>query len=110
MIRRPPRSTLFPYTTLFRSCLAVASLAVVAPPRLRLDADVRPLLPPSLGPPTDAWPLRSWPSGPHGGPARRAAHRLDGCPTPPTPPRPAGPPALPRPQSPRVSAPLPSSY
>src|SRR3712207_9380338 len=28
MIRRPPRSTLFPYTTLFRSLLA--SLAVVA--------------------------------------------------------------------------------
>src|SRR4051794_41207935 len=25
MIRRPPRSTLFPYTTLFRSLLAVAS-------------------------------------------------------------------------------------
>src|SRR3712207_8312778 len=24
MIRRPPRSTLFPYTTLFRSCLTVA--------------------------------------------------------------------------------------
>src|SRR2546430_5893658 len=24
MIRRPPRSTLFPYTTLFRSCLAVS--------------------------------------------------------------------------------------
>src|SRR2546427_5794697 len=24
MIRRPPRSTLFPYTTLFRSCLAGA--------------------------------------------------------------------------------------
>src|SRR2546422_6337422 len=23
MIRRPPRSTLFPYTTLFRSCIAV---------------------------------------------------------------------------------------
>src|SRR2546425_9592824 len=23
MIRRPPRSTLFPYTTLFRSCVAV---------------------------------------------------------------------------------------
>src|SRR5256886_14266933 len=23
MIRRPPRSTLFPYTTLFRSCMAV---------------------------------------------------------------------------------------
>src|SRR3712207_7888099 len=25
MIRRPPRSTLFPYTTLFRSCLSPAS-------------------------------------------------------------------------------------
>src|SRR3712207_7331301 len=25
MIRRPPRSTLFPYTTLFRSCQPVAS-------------------------------------------------------------------------------------
>src|SRR5256712_13199548 len=28
MIRRPPRSTLFPYTTLFRSLLAVAGRAV----------------------------------------------------------------------------------
>src|SRR2546430_5795185 len=27
MIRRPPRSTLFPYTTLFRSQLAVVTLA-----------------------------------------------------------------------------------
>src|SRR5690242_21453401 len=27
MIRRPPRSTLFPYTTLFRSVLALARLA-----------------------------------------------------------------------------------
>src|SRR3712207_8452116 len=27
MIRRPPRSTLFPYTTLFRSLLALAALA-----------------------------------------------------------------------------------
>src|SRR2546426_4554797 len=26
MIRRPPRSTLFPYTTLFRSCSAVAAV------------------------------------------------------------------------------------
>src|SRR3712207_8355732 len=32
MIRRPPRSTLFPYTTLFRSAqVAVASAAVAAP-------------------------------------------------------------------------------
>src|SRR3712207_8311715 len=28
MIRRPPRSTLFPYTTLFRSCAAVLRRAV----------------------------------------------------------------------------------
>src|SRR5688572_32563458 len=30
MIRRPPRSTLFPYTTLFRSALAVLFLARLA--------------------------------------------------------------------------------
>src|SRR2546427_6195709 len=36
MIRRPPRSTLFPYTTLFRSCVGLSrrapelSLAVIA--------------------------------------------------------------------------------
>src|SRR2546422_3009631 len=29
MIRRPPRSTLFPYTTLFRSDLAVGGLGVL---------------------------------------------------------------------------------
>src|SRR3989441_5813186 len=27
MIRRPPRSTLFPYTTLFRSCRVIAEMA-----------------------------------------------------------------------------------
>src|SRR3712207_8686675 len=31
MIRRPPRSTLFPYTTLFRSVGCTAVLRVVAP-------------------------------------------------------------------------------
>src|SRR5256885_7425510 len=31
MIRRPPRSTLFPYTTLFRSVLAAAHDAHIAP-------------------------------------------------------------------------------
>src|SRR5260221_12089041 len=31
MIRRPPRSTLFPYTTLFRSILAVVVAVVFAP-------------------------------------------------------------------------------
>src|SRR3712207_8919221 len=30
MIRRPPRSTLFPYTTLFRSALGVLAAPVVA--------------------------------------------------------------------------------
>src|SRR2546430_12810545 len=30
MIRRPPRSTLFPYTTLFRSALAVLADGVIA--------------------------------------------------------------------------------
>src|SRR2546427_3870454 len=29
MIRRPPRSTLFPYTTLFRSCFEVLSFVYV---------------------------------------------------------------------------------
>src|SRR2546426_10326021 len=31
MIRRPPRSTLFPYTTLFRSATAVVQIEVVVP-------------------------------------------------------------------------------
>src|SRR3712207_8890896 len=32
MIRRPPRSTLFPYTTLFRSLLAATLTLVFGPP------------------------------------------------------------------------------
>src|SRR3712207_8829530 len=32
MIRRPPRSTLFPYTTLFRSCVLRASSCSLGPP------------------------------------------------------------------------------
>src|SRR3712207_8279200 len=39
MIRRPPRSTLFPYTTLFRS-LAQAHVAPDQPPERALDYDV----------------------------------------------------------------------
>src|SRR3712207_7850132 len=35
MIRRPPRSTLFPYTTLFRSDREPAALRPQLPPRLR---------------------------------------------------------------------------
>src|ERR1044072_9342126 len=35
MIRRPPSSTLFPYTTLFRSVFATACMISVAPDRRR---------------------------------------------------------------------------
>src|SRR5256885_9887316 len=38
MIRRPPRSTLFPYTTLFRSCAQLARCVLKAP---RLVAQLR---------------------------------------------------------------------
>src|SRR2546430_10964098 len=31
MIRRPPRSTLFPYTTLFRSCMGLNNCALGCP-------------------------------------------------------------------------------
>src|SRR2546426_4303547 len=39
MIRRPPRSTLFPYTTLFRSVGADGSVVVEAVAVLRVAAD-----------------------------------------------------------------------
>src|SRR3989454_6674002 len=39
MIRRPPRSTLFPYTTLFRSCASLADRYSLAP--ARVDYPVR---------------------------------------------------------------------
>src|SRR5260370_28714120 len=35
MIRRPPRSTLFPYTTLFRSCKLDAKGRLVLPARIK---------------------------------------------------------------------------
>src|SRR2546430_15607713 len=38
MIRRPPRSTLFPYTTLFRSLNALAEHGVLRYPRQELTA------------------------------------------------------------------------
>src|SRR5258708_22232269 len=43
MIRRPPRSTLFPYTTLFRSALysALALFLMVADARFRITDPVR---------------------------------------------------------------------
>src|SRR5260370_6225213 len=44
MIRRPPRSTLFPYTTLFRSVLALAALAVSLWPARQLGTEFMPSL------------------------------------------------------------------
>src|SRR5260221_7745482 len=48
MIRRPPRSTLFPYTTLFRSTVFRPCAAPSTPPRIRAtrwrSCRTRPLL------------------------------------------------------------------
>src|SRR2546429_5730646 len=57
MIRRPPRSTLFPYTPLFRSCHFLSAPAVTArAAALRLNvADTRPLL--GTGPTAQPRPL-----------------------------------------------------
>src|SRR3712207_7324442 len=46
MIRRPPRSTLFPYTTLFRSPKAAPALALISPLSVREES--------SRTPPSDA--------------------------------------------------------
>src|SRR5688572_31170181 len=51
MVRRPPRSTLFPYTTLFRSRagLALDRLGIGSVQHLvSIDDNVRRLLPPSI--------------------------------------------------------------
>src|SRR5260370_30457847 len=42
MIRRPPRSTLFPYTTLFRSFSVARSPACAGPPRHHAGSYPRP--------------------------------------------------------------------
>src|SRR5260370_37980810 len=41
MIRRPPRSTLFPYTTLFRSALAIPALTRICKERIAGDGKLR---------------------------------------------------------------------
>src|SRR5436189_4435658 len=38
MIRRPPRSTLFPYTTLFRSLITISTTPVIAGDSFEMDA------------------------------------------------------------------------
>src|SRR5260370_27042450 len=40
MIRRPPRSTLFPYTTLFRSCINLPTLGFVPIPGEQTTASI----------------------------------------------------------------------
>src|SRR5258707_7581464 len=45
MIRRPPRSTLFPYTTLFRSELPMSDLYQPGTPRIRDAPPTSPALP-----------------------------------------------------------------
>src|SRR3712207_8251178 len=57
MIRRPPRSTLFPYTTLFRSNLVQRTTTLASRSRHLASA---PLIPPSPSDPTNAGgaPLR----------------------------------------------------
>src|SRR3989442_11857603 len=63
MIRRPPRSTLFPYTTLFRSANANTALGALSNNVAHLDGCREPGNPrdrrPSTGP-------RSWVHGPIG--------------------------------------------
>src|SRR2546430_11594854 len=71
MIRRPPRSTLFPYTTLFRSEQkgVLEDNADLAPERLhRRVADV----PPVDGDRSLCWIVEPGEQGEHGGLARRS--------------------------------------
>src|SRR2546422_4756079 len=54
MIRRPPRSTLFPYTTLFRSPGAAADMSAATAP------GPEPASPQPADPPASAAPPRRW--------------------------------------------------
>src|SRR5256884_856807 len=49
MIRRPPRSTLFPYTTLFRSCASASRSSPWPPPNVHACAAPSSLLVPRHG-------------------------------------------------------------
>src|SRR3712207_8072918 len=68
MIRRPPRSTLFPYTTLFRS---VRHRARIRPPRAEPAGHVRPGTDPARP------DLRRGPAGTTGGLLDRKSTRLN---------------------------------
>src|SRR2546422_2606914 len=76
MIRRPPRSTLFPYTTLFRSAhlLPIVEADPLLPRPIRRGQRRRRALPPSAG--GDERPAGRHPRG-HTGPDRPGhAHEL----------------------------------
>src|SRR3712207_8687404 len=49
MIRRPPRSTLVPYTTLFRSCRLRVAIRAAGPARDQCESLVRDLDPLTVG-------------------------------------------------------------
>src|SRR5258708_28650557 len=70
MIRRPPRSTLFPYTTLFRSYRSVPARASPDHAARRLDRGLAVLRPA----PVREYPLgrRGWLEPARGGAARRS--------------------------------------
>src|SRR3989442_10471298 len=55
MIRRPPRSTLFPYTTLFRSHADPVHLQLGRRPRLPPQLLHRLIVLPALGRPAEGW-------------------------------------------------------
>src|SRR3989441_4374863 len=56
MIRRPPRSTLFPYTTLFRSALATPFTLGASPP-VGIQLDMGPFLTDPQGILGPIWPI-----------------------------------------------------
>src|SRR3712207_7020056 len=76
MIRRPPRSTLFPYTTLFRSQGSVSSIrATLADARSPAERSMRRSVAASGPPPTS--PLTSPPSSPFSSATATACHAAD---------------------------------
>src|SRR5256885_14365267 len=61
MIRRPPRSTLFPYTTLFRSPVLVDVIEeLVAPRTANIDVDVRAIAALFVQKPFEVQPPAQW--------------------------------------------------
>src|SRR3712207_7510531 len=64
MIRRPPRSTLFPYTTLFRSCAGACAARGSTPPCAGAAPARPPAARPALPPHSPASPPGRRRSGP----------------------------------------------